>query len=180
MIVNEPATAIVVRIPVPVALKRLRRTWDAAAGAGVPDHVTILFPFLPPDRLASGVRDDLARIAALHEPFDVRFARIGRWPELVYLVPDPSAPFIRLTDAVVTRYPDYPPYGGSYDEVVPHLTVVGSAVAPLDEIAGESERHLPFGCRVTHLEVLVQRGTGAWRRRWRIPLGRPTAGSVRR
>ena len=151
---------------------------DAAAGAGVPEHVTILFPFLPPARLASGVRRDLARIAALHEPFDVRFVRIGRWPEVVYLIPDPSAPFDRLTDAIVTRYPDFPPYGGAFEQVVPHLTVVESAVAPLDHIAAETERHLPFGCRVTHLEVLV-RGAGAWRRRWSIPLGSPTGGPVR-
>ena len=171
MATSEPTSAIVVRVPVSGALERARRQWDWAAGVGVPAHVTILFPFLPVAQLTPEVRRSLAAIAAAHEPFDVRFARVGRFPGVVYLAPEPAARFARLTGAVVARFPDYPPYEGAFDEVVPHLTVVESATAPLDEIAAAAERHLPFTRRVTSLEVLVEGPDEHWHGRWRIRLG---------
>ena len=171
MVATEPASAIVVRIPVPPALERSRRQWDWAAGVGVPAHVTILFPFLPAPRLGPGVRADLATIAAAHGPFDVRFRRVGRFPGVVYLAPEPSGPFTHLTEAVVTRYPDFPPYGGAFDEVIPHLTIAESADGPLDEIAERARAALPFAYRVSAFELIVEGGDGRWRTRWRVSLG---------
>jgi 2'-5' RNA ligase len=173
MVATEPASAIVVRIAVPPALERSRRQWDWAAGAGVPAHVTILFPFLPVGRLEPAVRAEVAAIAAAHDPFDVRFRRLGRFPGVVYLEPEPSAPFANLTEAVVRRFPDFPPYDGAFAEVVPHLTVAESEAAPLDEIAAHARAVLPFERRVSALEVIVEGGDGRWRTCWRLPLGRP-------
>ena len=164
-----------VRVPVPPGIERLRRRWDRAAGLAVPAHVTIIYPFMLPAALDSGVRGVLAELAAEHEPFDVRFTAVDRFPGIVYAVPAPSVPFIRLTEAVVARFPDYPPYGGAFDEIVPHLTVAESAVAPLDVVAAEAEAALPFQHRVTRLDVLVQGPDERWHSRWRIPLGRVLA-----
>ena len=171
MVTTEPASAIVVRVKVSDALERARRRWDWAAGVGVPAHVTIVFPFLPVARLTPDVRRSLAAIAAAHESFDVRFARVGRFPSVVYLAPEPSAPFSRLTEAVVARFPEYPPYEGAFDVVIPHLTLVESAAAPLDGIAEAAEHHLPFTRRVSSLEVLVEGPDAHWHSRWRIRLG---------
>ncbi len=171
MVATEPASAIVVRVPVPRALAQLRTRWDWAAGVGVPAHVTILFPFLLAGRLLPEVRAELATIAAAHDPFDVRFARVGRFPGVVYLAPEPATPFERLTEAVVARYPDFQPYGGAFDVVVPHLTITESGDAPLDEIAADAAATLPLGHRVSALDVLVEGGDGRWRSRWRIALG---------
>jgi hypothetical protein len=167
----DPATAIVVRVPVPAALERCRRQWDSAAGAGVPAHVTIVYPFMPVARLGPGVRRELVAIAAAHAPFDVRFARVGGFPTAVYLEPEPSAPFVRLTEAVVARFPDYPPYEGAFDEVIPHLTITVSGAAPLDEITRKARASLPFERRVSALDVIVEGDDGRWRARWRIPMG---------
>jgi 2'-5' RNA ligase len=168
---TEPASAIVARIPPPYRLERLRRSWDWAASVGVPAHVTVLFPFLPARGLVPAVRRELAGIAADHPPFEVRFARVGRFPGVVYVAPEPSAPFTRLTEAVVARYPEFPPYEGAFDEVIPHLTIAEGADRPLDDIALRAERSLPFVRQVMALEVLVEGGDGRWRRRWRVPLG---------
>ena len=70
--------------------------------------MTILYPFIPVNDLDRSVRHALAAIAAEHEPFDVRFAEVGRFPTVVYVAPDPPAPFTRLTDAIVARFPDFP------------------------------------------------------------------------
>jgi 2'-5' RNA ligase len=171
MATTEPASAIVARVPVPRALERLRSTWDWGASVGVPAHVTVLFPFLQADQLGPEVRRALATIAAASAPFDVRFARVGRFSGVVYVAPEPAVPFTQLTKAVVARYPEFPPYGGVYDVVIPHLTVAESGEAPLDEVAAAAARVLPFEHRVSALEVLVEGGEGRWRTKWRLPLG---------
>jgi 2'-5' RNA ligase len=164
-------SAVVVRLPIPTALERIRRRQDWAAGVGVPAHVTLLYPFVDPHALDARVRRELAAIAARHEPFHVRFERVGRWPSVVYLAPEPAGPFARLTADMVAAFPHHPPYGGVFDVVVPHLTITESADAPLDEIAAEAAFSLPFERPVTTLEVLVEDGTGRWHGRWRLRLG---------
>ena len=166
-------SAVVVRVPVPPVAERLRRRWDWAAQSGVPAHVTILYPFIPVIDLDTSVRQALAGIAADHEPFDVRFSRVGRFPTVVYLAPDPPEPFNRLTEAIHARFPDFPPYEGAFEVVIPHLTIVESIEAPLDEVATAAETALPFGHRATRLEVLVHGPDDRWHSRWRLRLGRP-------
>ena len=172
MTMAEPVSGVVIRVRLPAPLERLRRSDDFAAGVGVPAHVTLLFPFMPAEALTRPVRRALAGIAASVEPFDVRFAAVGRFPGIVYLVPEPGRRFTTLTDAIVARFPAYQPYEGAFDEVIPHLTLVESASAPLDEIADEAQRHLPFTRRVAVMEVLVEGPDARWRGHWRIPLGR--------
>ena len=175
MALIEPASAVIVRVPVPPGIERLRTRWDRAASLGVPAHVTVLFPFLAPGDLVPAARRELAAIAAATDPFEVSFTRVDRFPTVVYLAPEPDTPFARLTAEIAARYPDHPPYGGAFEEVVPHLTVAESATAPLDQIALAAAEHLPIRHRVTMLEVLVEGVEGRWHGRWRLPLG-----SVRR
>ncbi len=144
----------------------------------MPPHVTILYPFVPASQLDPSVRRSLAAIALTTEPFEVTFARIGRFPGVVYLAPDPAEPFVRLTEAVASRFPEHPPYGGAFEEVVPHLTVVegaetasGGQSTSLDAIASEATRSLPIRRAVRALEVIVQGDDGRWRRHWRLALG---------
>ena len=137
--------------------------------------MTVLYPFLHPADLTLDVRRELAAVAARHEPFRVRFDRVGRWPSVVFLAPEPAGPLSRLTHDMVDRFPDYPPYGGAFDEVVPHLTIAENADAPFDAIAGEAGVALPFERPVTGLAVLVETPDGRWHGLWRLPLGGRTA-----
>ena len=171
MTVTEASSAIVIRVPVPPGLDRLRHRWDPSARVGVPAHVTILFPFVAAAGLTSAHRSTLAAVARTVEPIEIAFRRVGRFPTVVYLAPEPAEPISTLIAAVVERYPDYPPYGGIFDESIPHLTVTDAADAPLDAIAAEAERWLPFTYHATALEVLVESPVGRWRRHWRLPLG---------
>jgi 2'-5' RNA ligase len=166
-----PDSAVVVRVRLPDGLARLRRRHDPSAVAGLPAHVTLLFPFLPVAELSPGVRSVLAAIAATVPAFEVRFPDVGRFPGVTYLVPEPSAPFVVLTSAIADRFPDFPPYGGAHGEIVPHLTLSDSAEAPLDAIAASARRYLPFARPVSSIEVLAQRGEGRWLRHWQVPLG---------
>ncbi|MEP6639103.1 MAG: 2'-5' RNA ligase family protein [Chloroflexota bacterium] len=170
MTTADAASGVVARVSLPPALETIRRRHDRAAASGAPAHVTLLFPFMPMTRLGPTVRRDLAKIAAAVPAFDVAFARVGRFPGAIYLVPDPSAPFEALTTAIVARYPAFPPYEGAFAEIIPHLTLVESATAPLDAIAKSAVRHLPFERHVAAIELLAESGDGRWHSHWRIPL----------
>jgi 2'-5' RNA ligase len=168
---SDSVSAVVVRVTVPPAIDRLRRRWDTSTALGVPAHVTILFPFLPASALTGQVHRQLAVIAARVQPFDVRFATVGRFPDALYLAPDPARPFIELTRAVAATFPDHPPYSGAFDDVVPHLTVADAPTAPMGELERLIRPILPIQHRVTALDVLVDDRLRRWRRHWRIPLG---------
>ena len=167
----ESSSAVVVTVRLPDGLERLRRRHYPAAAAGLSAHLTLLFPFVPSAELTSSARGALAEIARAVPPFETRFADVGRFPDVVYLVPEPSAPFIELTSAIAARFPEYPPYGGAHLDIVPHLTVAESVGTPLDPIVAGARRFLPFTRQVSAIEVLVQRGERRWRRRWRLRLG---------
>jgi 2'-5' RNA ligase len=152
-----------------VAADRLR--WDPA-GVAVPAHVTILFPFLGPAQLDDEVDAALREIAGRVEPFGVRFARIGRFPSVTWLDPEPSAPFARLTDAVAARWPDHPPYEGEYTEVVHHLTLADGAPSEVHQrLARELPRSLPIVDHVAELTLSARR-SGHWSTERIYPLGR--------
>jgi 2'-5' RNA ligase len=167
IVANE--SAIVVRIRVPAAIDRLRRTHDPSAQLGVPAHVTILYPFLAASQLAPDVRERIAEIAGEFRVFEVTFESVARWPGVVYLEPRPSSRFAAIIDRCAAAFPEHPPYAGVFDEVIPHLTVVESDEAPFGAIEATAEAVLPFQADATALEVLSEDATGRWRRRWRLP-----------
>jgi 2'-5' RNA ligase len=148
----------------------LRRRWDPA-GLAVPAHVTVLFPFLAPAAIDARVEAALEEIVASVPAFDVEFARVGRFPDVVWLAPEPAAPFARLTEAITAMWPDHPPYGGAFEEVVHHLTVADGAPSEvLDQLEATLRGSLPIGARVTEVRHSV-RERGTWSVRGRYALG---------
>jgi 2'-5' RNA ligase len=170
----ERPSGLAVPIRLPPTLARVRRRWDRAARAGAGPHVTVLYPFLPTSELAGGVRRRLAAIAGTLEPFDVSFRRVRRFDDgVVWIEPEPAEPFRQLTASVTAAWPDHPPYGGVFDEVIPHLTVVESDddAPPLRAIEAACASHLPWTARADRLELWRQDQGGRWRPHWRLRLG---------
>ncbi len=147
---------------------RLRHTRDGSAG--MPAHVTLLYPFAPPGEVdARAVRE----IAAGSEPFSFVLREVREWPHgVVYLDPRPSEPFVRLTTRLAERFPDFAPYEGVHDEVVPHLTVVDTSDerARADATASVAGA-LPIDCNADEI-WLMHEVNGRWRRHTPFPLGR--------
>ncbi len=165
------ASGLVVPFSVPPALDGLRRRWDRAALDGAGPHVTILYPFRPCAALGPAERTELAAMAGRVPAFEVRFDRVRRFAATIWIEPVPADPFAALTAAVVDRWPEHPPYGGTFETVVPHLTLVESETAPLDAIEEAASRDVPFVRRAQRLELWCQDTAGRWRPRWRIPFG---------
>lgn len=169
---TEPPTGIAIPIRIPARLARIRRRSDTAALAGARAHVTVLFPFAPVRRLGPEDRVALATIAGRIDPFEVRFERVRRFDgELVWIEPDPAEPFLRLTADVADRWPAFPPYGGRFETLIPHLTVVESETVPLEPIETEVRAAAPFSARATRMELWRQDDAGRWHPHWVLPLG---------
>ena len=157
-------------------VREWRARYDPSCSAGVPAHITILYPFRHPDLVDDVLISDLTSLFSVHSPFSYRLTRIGRFPAVTHLVPEPPDPFVALTGAVAKRYPDCPPYWGLYGEVVPHCTVAHTdddAVHEAIEMAVTPA--LPVRGRATEV-VLMQEREGAWTFRARFPLGASGAG----
>ncbi len=169
-------SALIVTVPEAeeaVAVHRAR--FDEPAGFGIPAHVTVLFPFMPPSQIDAPVIGTLASALSTVPRFTATFGSTGWFGTAVlWLAPEPAAVFGTLTTVVTDAFPGYPPFGGRHEVVVPHLTV-GHAVAAGGELL-EAEarvlRHLPIRADVT--EVALWCGTdvpGGWRRQTGFPLG---------
>jgi 2'-5' RNA ligase len=144
-------TAVIVPIAdAEAAVGRARARHDRSAQFGVPAHVTVIFPFLPQARLDAPAVAELRAIVAAQPAFDVVLRGFGRFPTTLYLAPEPAEPFVRLTDALVRRWPEAPPYGGAFGaDVIPHLTVTDRASAADEaQAAREVAAHLPVTATV--------------------------------
>jgi 2'-5' RNA ligase len=152
----------------------LRARLDPAAKLGVPAHITILYPFVAPDAVASPLLDELRSLFARVAAFDFVLTRTAWFGETVlWLAPEPDAGFRRLTNAAFARWPQYPPYGGRFAELTPHLTI--GEGAPFDALRSaelEVAPALPIAARATEV-VLMSGGSepGSWQSRARFPLG---------
>jgi 2'-5' RNA ligase len=167
-------------VPVPQA-ERVVAEWrsrhDPVAAAGVPAHVTLLAPWLPADEIGPQPLAELAGAAASTRPWEFRLtgaAWFGR--RVLWLVPDPAEPFARLTSRLAEQF-GTPPWGGAFDEVVPHLTVGQADGDPtaLDRVADELQARLPLACRADELWVMLATGR-RWSVRARLPFGRSPGG----
>jgi hypothetical protein len=109
--------------------------------------------------------------------FDYRFSRVGRFGETtVYLAPEPEQLFTDLTNLVAARWPEYPPYEGVHEVVIPHLTVgdtLEADTAARVEAAAKAalEQHGPINGRATSVTLIVEDGDGQWSARSVFPLG---------
>jgi hypothetical protein len=94
-------------------------------------HVTLLAPFGRESRPSPAEVGEVERFFADVTPFDFALTGESMFPNgLRYLVPEPGSTFSRLTHRLHQLFPEYPPYGGQFDLVVPHLTIPDGVPAP--------------------------------------------------
>ncbi|WP_406425060.1 2'-5' RNA ligase family protein [Streptomyces sp. NBC_01589] len=167
-------TALIVKVPeAEPVVGSWRERFDASVGAGVPAHVSVLYPFLSQDRVGDQVLGVLGELFGSHSAFDLHFRGCGRFPGVLYLAPESDDQFRALTLAVADRWPEAPPYGGQFAEVIPHLTVAhGQEPSVLDAVEADLSSRLPVTTRVSSVQLLVFDGI-LWRERADFALRTP-------
>lgn len=156
---NATETGIVIPIPSwDGFVRRWRPIVDAEPPVGIPAHITLLYPFVPPDAVAIEI-PKLEQVARTTAPFDFELREVGWFDdEVVYVSVEPEAVFSRLTSRLVEVWPDCLPYGGAHEPPTPHLTIgVGGARSRMRRVADAASSRLPDRCRAEELAVMVGR-----------------------
>jgi 2'-5' RNA ligase len=130
------------------------RTCVTKPSHGVTPHVTLLVP-APPQL------DEAAEALAPFRAFDVVFTGFGRFPGTLWLAPQPSAPFIDMTQALTQRFPDHLPYDGEFEGIMPHLTVAQGE--DLDAAEAALQSRLPLRSRASAVVLFEQIAPDRWR-----------------
>lgn len=105
-------------------VQELRLQYDPSAKAGIPPHITLMFPFLPPSELTEPKIDALEALLSVEDRFEFSLTRVREFEQgVVYLEPEPAEPFIRFARKIGDSF-GLLPFGGEFgDTPVPHLTV---------------------------------------------------------
>jgi 2'-5' RNA ligase len=165
--IPNPITALVARVPEAEPwVGSLRERFDPSARLGVPAHITVLAPFMPPDRVTPDVLRRIGRVLEELPAFSFELRKVGRFAATAYLAPEPATPFISLTRAVVAEFPEYPPYGGAHAGVVPHLTVADGDAEQAD-LAADRLAHVLHSdgpiYATCHTIALLENSSGYWK-----------------
>ena len=151
-------SALLVTVPAAEpAVARHRSRLDTSAAVGVPAHITVLYPFLPPDLIDADTHATLARLFASVPGFHFTLDQTRWFPDpVLWLAPSDPALFSALTELVVAAFPSCPPYGGQVAEVIPHLTIGdGAPRAELEAAEAEIRPYLPIETEATEVTLMT-------------------------
>jgi 2'-5' RNA ligase superfamily len=133
---------------------RWRAEHDYAARFGIPAHVTVRTPFLPPERW----RDPALSLLERFIPTDMTLARLENRPGALVIVVEPDEGLREITEAVGLSWPSLPPHKGNRPDLAYHMTVVRTASDRIRSQASEAiAPHLPL--RVTGTEMWASAGS---------------------
>ncbi|MDQ6642030.1 MAG: 2'-5' RNA ligase family protein [Actinomycetota bacterium] len=138
-------------------------------------HITVLGPFMPEADIDDGVVADLERYFADVTAFDYTLEGVSAFPDgPAYLVPEPATVFRRLTLGLLRFFPEFPPYGGSFTEVVPHISVPLLDGEDANSLRREIAHRLPIEARA-HSATLIRVAEGDTRTLATFPFGTTAA-----
>jgi len=133
---------------------RWRAEHDDAARYGIPAHVTVRTPFVPPEQWRDPSMASLERLL----PFEVTLARLEDRPGALVVLVEPDDGLREMTEAVGLQWPTLPPHRGNRPDLAYHVTVVRT---PDDGIRSQAwdaiAPHLPL--RVTGTELWASAGS---------------------
>ena len=137
----------------------------------IPPHFTLLSPWdLNPasGEAATRLRQATRRVA----PFQLRFDSVGTFPAgSVYLQANHSPELHALFNTLTQAFPEFPPYGGAFDEWLPHLTVSRRGGEPIaDEVRTELASTGPLALDVTEVSAWEYLPSGRWIKHVTAPL----------
>jgi 2'-5' RNA ligase len=143
-----------------------------ASSRDLPPHVTVLWPFLPAEALDAAVERELAKLLEGVDAFDLTLTRVSGFTDVAYVEPEPAETLVALTRLLWSEWPECPPFGGAYDEIVPHLTVaVDPTPAQRAAIRTDLAGRLPVAARADAVLLVVEDADGGVRERRRFALG---------
>jgi 2'-5' RNA ligase len=148
--------ALVLLLPEP-RLEALRARFDArAVAAGIPLHITLLFPF-------GFGESGLDELFARWSPLGFSLTRVETFPKAeVWLAPEPVDELRGRIVELYARYPQYPPYGGEFPDPVPHATI-GQPADVAEAVREAAQPLLPVEFEVGAATLMEEVAPDRWR-----------------
>ncbi|HEX7958422.1 MAG TPA: 2'-5' RNA ligase family protein [Terriglobales bacterium] len=155
-------------VPVPEAeplFGTLRGNHDRVAAAGIPAHITLLYPFLPPAFALEQVTE-LERLFGSMHAFEFSLVDVRRFSATLYLHPNEAGRFRAMTDMLSAKWPGCKPYNGAFADVIPHLTVADKVdAATMDTVEPSIRPHLPIRCTANEVWLMCSDNQDRWSRK---------------
>ena len=154
---SAPETGLIVPVP---EMEDFIQTWrdkvDAVPPVGVPAHVTLLYPFLSPDKCLRNSPKVTSFFSEV-EPFEFELTSVGWFDRrVVFLSPEPVGPFNALTEQLLGRWTECLPYGGKHGKNVPHLTIgIDGEEHEMEQLEAAAAELLPLRCRATEAWLMI-------------------------
>jgi hypothetical protein len=131
-----------------------RAEHDAAARHGIPAHVTVRTPFLPPEQW----RDPALSLLETFLPIEVTLSRLEDRPGALVVLVEPDDALREITEAVGLQWPTLPPHRDNRPDLAYHVTVVRTPNDRIRSKASEAIAHqLPL--KVTGTEMWASAGS---------------------
>jgi 2'-5' RNA ligase len=180
---EERETAVVIVVAVEELDAIYRDEFPVFHSLGIPLHVTLLYPFVRPDELGAAL-PRLAEVLAAHRRIDFALTELKTFPRAIWLAPEPAAPFVELTRAIEAEFPETPHWGGAFEEVVPHATLVDGLeesefAETIQRLRTVIEPLLPVPLSADEAVVLAEQEDGQMLAVSRLPIGRIDASGRR-
>lgn len=159
----SPGSALIIEVPeAEPAVRPYRERLDSSAALGIPAHITVLTPFMPADAIDPAVLGRLRRLFAEVSSFRFQLDRTDWFgDEVLWLAPRDPGPFRVLTERVFGAFPEFPPFEGQFDEVVPHLTIgYGHSRDDLRAAEDSMQPCLPIKASATAVALVSQQSAG--------------------
>jgi len=145
---------------------KIRSARDWSARVGVPAHITILGPFLPPEEITKNVLERMRIVFADARPIPVVLGELRLLGTTACLMPQSVGPFARLSRELEAISQRRTLVAGEY-----HLTVAReSNTNDLERLRVHLEPRLPLRGTITEAILLERDGEGLVRELERFPL----------
>lgn len=158
-----PQSGLIIEVPAAeAAVRQHRERFDASAPLGVPAHITVLFPFMPPGTIDEAVLTTLGDLFAEVSRFRFVLDHTDWFgDDVLWLGPGDSGPFRALTERVCRAYPALLPFEGQFDDVVPHLTIGhGHPLNALRSAEQSVRARLPIKASASAVTLMTQQSAG--------------------
>src|ERR1700693_1138039 len=138
--------------------------YTPSARAGVPPHVTLMIPFVPPRDLTDAAIDALTALMSSPGAFVFSLPQVNQFSRgVIYLEPEPAEPFAQLTREIGKQF-GVQLYGGDFgDEPVVHLTVaILESAAIRQQVVTQLNDVVPIDIKAQEAWLMVGSNAGRW------------------
>lgn len=146
----------------------------------IPPHITLLYPFFAPSETTPDVLRRVEGVTSAARAFDYTATGLATFgQQVIYLTPEPVAPFLTLIAHLGDEFPEITPYWDKYGGAVPHITVADLGLAEGADVKADVEAtvlpHLPIRCTAAEVLLLQRRrpAPAPWDVRANFMLGSP-------